>query len=220
MQTTDTFDRSIKIQDMLGITFVKNTATKNSDFSKLALKQIFEKNIITFEMAIPLKLPENNTDALIYLRDRFLCDEEDKRWETVHLASKRIDGKIKRQTIENWAKKAGDLIRYKPDSKPFVVWLPDVIFASEILTAFDQLEHHKIIQQTAVREGQIMYKYANMSDEISKKTIMETKGGIILDIVSNFNNLFSPDLVNQAQAKKSSFKSAHDLVVSQLDTNT
>lgn len=198
--------------NMLSTTFFRNCSTKINEFYAIKLAEIKNEIYLSLDMSTKIKLPSDNTEALIYLRDRIVVEHEQKIWETAYKCESIIGGTIKRQTLENWAKKKDGLIRSVKDSKPLKLWLPDVIFASLIMKAFEDLENRNFITKQAVKEGVVMYKYANLNDQISLKTVLDSKGGIIIDILGGFLSHFSSETLNQIQESKTKLKKAHEMV--------
>jgi len=219
-----------------------NKITANSKPAKRKLVEICKvnKNNFNFGMPISYGLIKNldTLDQLIYLRDHFVADENDQIFVSFREAESRCKNYFTRETIKSYCTERFDSkgkpwIRSQeksPDKispinrgkgiKELEVWLPDVLCFALVMSTFETLEKKTDIINKKKINGKFAYEYAPLSDEASQKTAIEHKGGIFLEIFTNFSNSFSPETLNLVKAQKSKLKSAHDLVVSQLGTNT
>ncbi len=198
------------------ISFLKEKYTVDNLFWKNLLRLIKQNKEKFKHMPIKYGLIKNleSIDQIIYLRDHFLAEEQDKRFVTLRVAEDSCHGFFTRETIKNYAldkldSKSNPWIRFREKSfekttkqnqikgvKEFEVWLPDVLCFALVMKTFDQLEKDTEVVNKKKINGKFAYEYAPLSDERSQTTAIEHNGGIFLRIFSNFSEKFSDETIN------------------------
>ena len=213
-----------------------NKIIAHSPLAKKKLFKISKINKNQFQMPITYGSIKNlnSVDQLIYLRDHFSAETKDQIYVSFREAENRCKNYFTRETIKGYCTDRFDSkgnpwfrsrekspentspVNKKRGVTELEVWLPDVLCFALVMSTFETLEAKTDIINKRKVNGKMFFEYAPLSDEASQRTAIEHRGGIFLEIFTNFSNSFSPETLNMVKNDENEMKAKNEMIKAKL----